>query len=230
MVRTARDVDEALCRRGWFGQQPPEFRQRVLEAATWREYGDRELVLSEGAADHAVYAVIDGLLKYSHLTATGEEYLGKIFKPGDWFNLIGIVEDDTLPLSAYASGGACVLKLTQPAFEGLMTENPRYFAYFAQVLCLNLREAAQRLIDLQKFSTSQRLARFLLDMDATERIVRPEASGELQITQAELCQLLFVSRSTASKILIGWSKAGLVVRLYGGIRVLDHKALRAVAG
>ncbi|WP_462291252.1 hypothetical protein [Haliea sp.] len=50
-------------------------------------------------------------------------------------------------MSAIASGGACVLRLSQSAFEEIMTANPRYFAHFAQVFCANLRELAQRLID-----------------------------------------------------------------------------------
>lgn len=226
---TAGHVEAALCRRGWFSEQDSDFRRQVLASASWREYGHGEIVLSENDTENALYAVVAGLVKYSFLSETGEEYLAKIFKPGDWFNLIAMLDSAPLPLTAHVSGQACMLRLSQSAFESLVSAQPHLYRHFAGVLCGNLRDTAQRLVDLNALGREQRLAKFLLEIDTIERSVDAAGEVDMRITQAELCQLLVLSRATTNRILQSWNTAGWINNRYGRVSIINHQQLEHLA-
>ena len=228
-VWSRKDVEAALCRRGWFGDQPVEFRRLVLNASSWREFGHNETVFSENDSDHALHAVVSGLVKYSNVTETGEEYLAKIFKPGDWLNYIALLDGATLSAIARVSGSACMLRLSQAAFESLVNENPRLHRNFSRILCVNLRDTAQRVLDLNALGPEQRLAKLLLEIEAVEQALDPVGKAELEITQTDLCQLVFLSRASVNRILGSWHNAGWVDRRYGKVVILNHQPLRELA-
>lgn len=227
---TARAVKAALKRRGWFPEQPEEVQQAFLAASSWREYVHGEVVLQPGEVDYALYAVVSGMVKYSHLAVDGQESLGWIFWPGDWFNAMALIDGQRLNHRAHIAGSACVLRLPGRAFRSMAKREPSLYRNLAGICTRNFRDVAMRLTEVGLLKPEQRIARLLVDVDSIRIKQEGKCAEPLHITQQELCELLLLSRSTARKVLAFFSSSGWIEHRYGRIKILDPVALLEVAG
>lgn len=229
-MQTAWAVRTELKKRGWFRSQPPGLQQAIIEGASWREYGHGEFLFGPKQNERWLYGVVSGMVKYSYLTPDGNEYLGAVFYPGDWFNLIAVLDEEVLPHAAYVVGSSCVLGLPAEAYDALTEAEPRYYRNFARISSANFRETAMRLVDIKVLSAEQRVAKLLLQIDGTLRPLDSTCNGFLHITQEELCQLLLLARSTLGKVLASFSRAGWISQRYSRIRVDRPEELRKILG
>jgi CRP-like cAMP-binding protein len=204
--------------------------QEFLAAASWREYGHGDVVLRPGEVDYALYAVVSGMVKHSYLTVDGEESLGWIFWPGDWFNAMALIDGQALNHRTHAAGTACLLRIPGSALGAMTKRQPMLYRNLACICTRNFRAVAMRLTEVGLLKPEQRIAQLLIDIDSIRNGGEGESAEPLHITQQELCELLLLSRSTASKVLGCFSSSGWIRHRYGRIRILDPVALLEVAG
>ncbi|MHA7816934.1 MAG: Crp/Fnr family transcriptional regulator [Pseudohaliea sp.] len=223
-------IEHALKRRGWFREQPVEVQRDILAAATWREYAHGDTILHPGALEDALYAVVSGIVKHSYVTTQGEEHLGWIFWPGDWFNAMALIDGQVLPHRAHVAGAVCLVRVPGKALAALARRQPDVYRRLAGICTQNFRDVAMRLTEVGLLKPEQRIARLLLSVNAIDLELGSEPGTPLHITQKELCELLLLSRSTTGKALASFSAAGWIRHQYGRIHVLKREPLMAVAG
>lgn len=212
--------------RGWLAEQPEELRRAILERAHQHTFYDGELVYSIGDDPGGVHGLVTGMAKIYHDSADGSTLLLKIIKPGDWFGMVAMIDGLPLPHHARISGTTKVITLSKSGFDEIIRENPQYLKNFACVMCENMRLAMDKLADLGTLTPAQRLAKLLLNA-GLDRLDH-ETYHPLDLSQTEMCSLIYASRATVSKLIKDWGNRGLIEYRYRKIQVRDPQTLMAI--
>jgi CRP-like cAMP-binding protein len=116
----------------------------------------------------------------------------------------------------------CVLlQVSDRALGRIAADAPLIWEAVAALLYLQLRSLLQLLAETTALPPRQRLAGRL------EILAR--AAPDVRISQAALGEMVGLSRKTVNARLADFEREGLVRRTYGGVTVLDPKALRRIA-
>lgn len=223
-------INKVLCKRGWLADQSPALQQCILARANHRSYCNGELIYTIGEEPAGLHALVEGSVKLFYDTRDGTELLLKVFKPGDWFGMVALLDELPLPHHARVCGVATVLTLSVQAFNDIVREQPQYLRNFALIASDNMRYAMQRLVDLSVLSPAQRLAKLLLDLGVTGGAFTIDKScSQLELSQSEICQLTNSSRATVNQLLQAWQQKGWIVCRYRTVSVIAPQPLITIA-
>lgn len=207
----------------WTVTLTPEQLARVERDIALQHIPEGGLVARKGErVDHWI-GVCAGLVK---LTSTGPDGRATTFTgvpPGGWFGEGSLLKDEPRRYDGIALSDCTVAKLPRATFQELLDSS----IAFNRHLLIQLNERLAQFIGLVEYER-------LLDPDAKmarcianlfNPTLYPGVGPKLEISQAELAQLVGVSRQRANQSLQALEKAGLLAVEYGGVRVLDLAGL-----
>ena len=181
------------------------------------------------AGDRAeqLFVVLTGRVKYSRLTADGDEIVLDLFTPGECFGFASLLRD---PLN-YLGTAEAMLETELIAWDHRAASqlSDRY-----PIIRMNALNGALRLLgklsdrhcSLFEGVASHRIARALIDVGRRSGGIHPEGI-DVHITNEQLGSLADVSRFTASRVLSNWNKAGVITKERETVRIHSPEALLA---
>jgi len=186
--------------------------ENVLAQGRTLKVAPKTRVCTGGDKAQCLFVVLSGKVKYSRLTAAGDEIILRLFTPGESFGLATLLPD---PLN--------YLGTAEALFAGELLvwdhdEISRLADHYHQIKTNALRIAlrllgalSDRHASLFEGSTRYRVAHALIDVGRRSGKIHPQGI-DVHITNEQLGALADVSRFTASRILSGWNKAGVVTK------------------
>jgi CRP/FNR family transcriptional regulator, nitrogen oxide reductase regulator len=211
-----------------FSGLAPEVIQAVAERFRARHLRRGEFAFLEGDRADALNLLVTGRIKVVRETEAGREAIIRLIEPGEIFGSAGGWGEPVYPASAVAQEEAEILRLPAERFLELIRSEPDFAVAVVAELGARLRDAAERIRDLQTEQVEQRIARALVRQ---ARKAVPAASGalELSLSRKDLAELSGTTLSTASRTLSDWARRGIVAGGRERVRVLDVEALMALA-
>ena len=201
-------------------------RQRAVEDLKITEAGPGEYVCRTGRPVTYWFGVIDGLLKMSSDNAEGKTmtYIG--MPPGGWFGEGTALKRESYRYNIQALRNSRVAGLHVDTFHWLLDHSIGFNRFIMNQLNERLGQfIAAREIDRLN-SPDIRVARSLAAL--FNPVLYPGVGEVLRITQQELAYLVGLSRQRVNEALTALAEQGAIRVEYGGLRVLDLAALRAV--
>ena len=213
-------------------QRSPLFRglapaalERIAALATQRNYGEGEIVCSQGDPGDALYAVVTGRIRISSGAADGREIFLNIMEPGDSFGEIALLDGGTRTATAVAMVASELVSLRRDHLLALLEREPRVALELLRLCGERLRWTSGLLEDAALLDASARLAKRLLSLGQLHG-ERTGSGYTLRISQEDLANFLGVSRQAVNQQLQAWKAQGWVELGRGSVTVQDVSAIQ----
>jgi CRP/FNR family cyclic AMP-dependent transcriptional regulator len=215
--------------RSFLAQVDPAGRRTLAQLGTSRDYRPRTALFHQGEPSRHVLVLVDGWVKVTLTSRTGEEALLAIRGPGD------IVGDqsavDGKPRSATVTA---LTQLTARVIDGerfldCLSHHPAVALGLLRHLSANLRESDYKRLEYVSASSSSRLAALLLSLVAEHGEPSPEGVViNLPLTQRELATAAATSREVVARTLRTLRARDIVRTRRQAIVVMRPEVLRSL--
>ena len=194
-----------------FSSLPDAEREALVARTEMRELGRREILFHRGDPGDRVYLVLDGQVKLTQVTPTGEEVIVALLRQGDAFAVVAAMQEITYPVAAEAMVPSRLLAWRRQVLAETMRRFPAMSLDATQIVSQRMRELQDRFRDVATLPVPARLARALLRL-AEEHGVETRRGVELDLvlSREDLAQLTGTTLYTVSRLLSGWQEEGLV--------------------
>lgn len=204
----------------------PDQRQAVLAAAATRRLERRDILERQGDPAHTFYLVDAGYLKLTQITAAGDEVVVRFVGPGEPYGGVVVFDHETYPVTAQAVEGVTVLGWSRTTLRRLLDECPQLRTNITAEIARHMRDALQRVQQLQTTRVGQRLAATLL------MLAQPVGTALMiahPITRQELAEMTGTTLFTVSRTLSDWESRGLIATIDGRIHLKQPARLEGLA-
>ncbi len=212
---------DRLAQHDWFRQQPPDQAQALLRAGQLRRLTAGTWVYGEGDEAAGMLAVIEGGLRLYAQAPGGREALVGAMQPGAIMGQSALFGGGPRLVTAICAEDSLLFLLSDRALARVAADHPGVWRDLTGLIYRQLQLAIQVMAERTALSPRAQLAARLLLMSRETPLV--------QVGQAEMAEMLGVSRKAVNGWLRGWEKAGLVKIGYGAVEVTGRRGLTAEA-
>lgn len=202
----------------WFARQPTERRDALLRAGRLSRRGAGEWMHGEGDEETGVLAVVEGGLKLYGQAPGGREALIGLLPAGTVIGQSVAFGGGPRIVTAIAATPVTVFTLSDRALRQVAADHAGLWEALSALVYGQLRLNAQAVAEFVALKPRQRLISRLLQMSA-------QAGGEIAVSQADLAEMIGVTRKAVNGWLGELEGQGRVARGYGVIAVLDRAGL-----
>ncbi len=218
-----------LVRGQWFSHLPPDFQRSLLRAARLRVLAAGQFLFKRGDPPCGLYAVLEGAVRISAVSAQGKEAVLSLVETPHWFGEICLFDNLPRTHDALATGACTLLQIPQVAILKILEQQPVFWRDMALLMSHKLRLSLINIEQISLMPASKRLAHRLL-MIAQGYGEIEQARRVLQLPQEDLAAMLGLSRQTINSLLKALEQQGIIGLSYGAIEILDLAGLRLAAG
>src|SRR5262245_12116938 len=214
-----------------FRELTPADREGFAALSRLRKLRDGELIGRVGQPIAEVWIVLDGGLRLSTVTETGEEFIYAVLGPGSFYglgNVVGVMNSLT---DARAFGPTELAIMDGEPLLALLDGNPRLWQHVAKLMVRRLSLAMSVIRDFSVAPLDQRIVRRLLGQAMSGGAdITGAAPIELRVNQSDLGRMLGSSRSRVNAELKRMEGGGLIEIGYRNLTLVDLPRLREIAG
>ena len=200
----------------------------LASRAVRRRFKAATRIMNEGSPGDSLHVVVTGMLNVVKETVAGQETTVATLGPGQCFGEQAVLDGYPRSASVIAAQSTETLMLTRDAFFEWLKDRPKAGFAIMETLSLRLRSMDRKFADLVALDTTHRLAKQILSLAAIHDIEAVMNNGTLvmKYTQAELAQMLGVTRETVNKELNQFQKDGWIALKRGAVIITDMGALK----
>jgi CRP-like cAMP-binding protein len=142
---------------------------------------------------------------------SGREVILSVFKPGDFFGEMSLLDNQPRSANVIAVEESRLLVLDRSSFAKHLSSNPRTALNVLSEMSKRLRRADAIIGNLALLDVYGRVARFLRELAKSEGHDTPEGVEIKQRpTQAEIAAMIGTSRETVSRALSEFQRRGFI--------------------
>jgi CRP/FNR family transcriptional regulator, cyclic AMP receptor protein len=195
------------------GMDPAEL-DRIEAKCRMLEPRDGTSVFSEGDAADAAYAIIAGTghVRIGTLDRSSKGLLFEVFRAGDIFGEMGILDGSPRSADAVVEGRVRLLRIGSQVFLDALHGNAELGANLCHIFAMRLRRTSILFRDATFETLEVRLAKQLLYLarrEGRDTVQGRQLAGRLR--QGDLADLLGATTRSIITILNSWRADGLVV-------------------
>ncbi len=188
---------------------PQAFLGRAEAGKTIETYARNDKIFSQGEVADAVFFIQKGKVKITVLSEHGKEAVVGIFSAGQFFGE-ACLDGAQLRTATSAAMEDCVItSITKAAMLAMLSEEPRFSAFFLTYLLSRNSRIEDDLIDQLFNSSERRLARLLLLL---ADFGKDGGTGPIPVTlsQETLAEMIGTTRSRVSFFMNKFRKKGFI--------------------
>ena len=224
ITRSRAATDAELAGIPWLATLAPAERLRALDDLRVVRAEPGEVICRVGRPAAHWLGLVDGLLKMSNDSASGQAMTFTGVPPGGWFGEGTVLKHEHYRYNIQALRSSLVAGITVQTFDWLLDHSIGFNRFVMNQLNERLGQfIAAREID-RLTHPDERVARNLAAL--FHPVLYPGVGTLLRITQQELGYLVGLSRQRVNEALRALQTAGVIAVEYGGVRVLDLEGLR----
>jgi CRP/FNR family cyclic AMP-dependent transcriptional regulator len=190
-----------------FKMLPHECLRRLEHGATRIDPRNGAQIFSQGDPADSIYAIIagDGHVRIGSGDRRGKRLMVEVFRVGDIFGEIGVIDGGPRTAGAYAEGRVGALRIKASTFMTLLAQQPVLGESLCRVLANRLRRTFMLMEDATFEPLEVRLARqilYLADLESRNTPDGVRVAGRFR--QADLADLLGTTPRSIITILNHW--------------------------
>lgn len=221
------EISELLARNFLFRNLDPDVIERIAALGSTVELAGNQVLFLKGDEGDALYGVLGGRIRISSGDADGKEIILNIIDPGDIFGEIALLDGKPRTADASAMAPSQLLRVQRSDFLGLMAAESRLTQHLMEMVCDRIRKTSEMLEDSAFLDLPARLAKRLLSLAKYYGEANQETTlTGIQISQAELGQLMGTSRESINKHLQYWRGRGWITLGRGRVTIDQPDALQ----
>ena len=197
----------------------------ILEAATKRRFLENSVITYQGHPGNHLFLLLHGSARYFYLTQEGQKVLLRWLPPGEIFGGAALLRRPSeYKVSAEMVKTGCALEWDRATIRGLVARYPRLLENALAIVSDYLDGYVAVHVSMTCHTARQRLAQVLVGL--ASGIGRKVPTGvELSVSNEDLANAANVTPFTASRLLSGWQRSGLVVKSRGKVMLRSPERL-----
>lgn len=181
-----------------------------------------ETIFHQGSPGSVLYIIANGQVRIYTTGETGQELSVTIFRAGDFFGELALLDNQPRSASAEAMVATRTLTLHRADFLPIVTEHPAIAIAILETLAARLRSSNTYAGHLANYTAPQRVVHQLLNLASRYGITNGGATSiELNLTQDDLASLSGTTRETVNRVLANLRDQGLIQVERARVRILD---------
>jgi CRP/FNR family transcriptional regulator, cyclic AMP receptor protein len=184
-------------------------------------------IFAKGDPGSGLMGVLSGMVKVSVASAEGKDIVLNIFREGEIFGEIALLDGRPRTADATAMSDCELIVIERRDFVPFLSDHPDVTIKFIEILCSRLRRTSEQVQDVTFLNLPTRLAKTLIQLTTDPDSSTPKR--KVSITQREISQIIGRSRESTNKQLRVWAKRGWIRLERGGVSVLAPDKLAAAA-
>jgi CRP-like cAMP-binding protein len=218
----------ALLRQGpWFGALDTELQDSILERCRRLSRRAGTVLYSQGASVPGLFALVEGQIAVTRWVDPDREVLLHVGDPGLWFGEISVLTGKPSLVAVAAHTDVRLLLLPIQEIERIVAEDPRRYRDFARLAIERYAMLVRRSADTHGLAPEDLLVSRLDEIVGLRQAESLPGQGlEISVTQAQLAEVLGLSRQTVNELLHRLQARGLVEVRFKGIWIPDPERLR----
>ena len=210
-----------------FRDLPPAVIERLGSYMKTRRVARGTTMFAKGDPGSGLMGVLAGAVKVSVASADGKDIVLNVFREGDIFGEIALLDGRPRTADATAMSDCELIVIERRDFVPFLSSQPDVMLKFIEILCSRLRRTSEQVQDITFLNLPTRLAKTLLQL--TGGVQGSATPTKAMITQREISQMIGMSRESTNKQLRAWAKRGWIRLERGGVGVLALDKLAAIA-
>ncbi|MBK5284129.1 MAG: response regulator [Bacteroidia bacterium] len=198
--------------------------KKLSEERDVHAYKKKETVYDEGNYPKGIYFVNRGKVKTYKTHEQGKEFITGLYKDGDFFGYLALLEDGKYTDSATALDDSEVCLIPKEDFFSLIYKNAEVSRRFIKMLSDNLQEKEEQLLNLAYNSVRKRVAEALITLH-TRYKKENEKQFTITISREDLANLAGTATETTIRTLSDFKEEGLIEIKGGTITVVSYDKL-----
>ncbi|MCL6416481.1 Crp/Fnr family transcriptional regulator [Aestuariirhabdus sp. Z084] len=210
---------------GLFASMDPNLQQSLLKHARHIQLPPSQVLYRRGDKPKGFYGLLSGEIQLTASDSTGKQLLFGTIEAGWWCGEIPALDGEPYAQTATAIVQSELLMIPLTEFDRVLSEHPELYRHFIRILCRRIRLAGQLLEESAFYDLTTRVASQLLRLC---RLHRPDATQHLQYSQAQIADMLGITRQSLHRVLKNWQQQGWIELSYASIKIDRPDALRAL--
>lgn len=206
--------------------------QEALDAITFRAtYPKGALLLAEGEPPRGVFLLCSGRVKLSASSADGKTMILRVTEPGEVVGMPAAISGKPYDVTAEVLEPVQASFIPRDLFLRFLAEHGEAALRIAQLLSNIYHHTCRevRALGLSR-SSSQKLAKFLLDWSGRPGLRYTDGRVALTLTHEEIAQTINTSRETVSRLLAQLRRDQVIQTRGTSLLIRNRKALQLLAG
>ncbi|MCO6431537.1 MAG: response regulator [Deltaproteobacteria bacterium] len=208
----------------------PEKELRVLASACQiQPLKAGELIAHEGDDDVPCFIVVSGRVALIKTSLNGKELIVQLLPPGDLFNLIMALKQDTAPLTARAQTDTDILRVPLSHFMMILDQHPEIYRIFVDQMAACLRASHDFARGLAHDRVEVRIASALCAL-VPRFASNQEEAYTIAMTRQEIADLTGTTPETAIRTTKAMERLAILnLERPGVIKISDLEGLQELA-
>lgn len=198
--------------------------KKLSEERDVHTYRKKETVYDEGNYPKGIYFINKGKVKSYRTHENGKEFITGLYKEGDFFGYLALLEDGKYSDSAMTLDDSEICLIPKEDFFSLIYKNAEVSRRFIRMLSDNLHEKEEQLLNLAYNSVRKRVAEALITLHARYK-KEDEKQFSLSISREDLANLAGTATETTIRTLSDFKDEGLIEIKGGTITLLQSEKL-----
>lgn len=212
----------------WFRALSKASVDQLAAAAHVRRIKDNHLWVSRSEVAPGLAIILQGGLRMVVVAETGRAHTISILRKGAVWGAISVVDGKPNVHDVHAYGATRLLVIERKAMRRALSNSDVALAIM-QIFAYRLHKAYAMVDDHALRPLETRLARFLLTLKPADEEERPRRDPcFVRITQDEVANAIGCTRPTANQKLRRLEELAMIKRAYGGLNILNRRALRSL--
>lgn len=192
-----------------------------------QSYKRKESIFREDDFANYLFYIQEGLVKTIKTDTYGKDFLSDIFKEGEFFGFIGLMDGKEYRKTAIAMENSKIAIIPRDEFLNLLAGDSEVNTYFIKRLMAQLRDKEDRLLQMAYAPVKERVADTLIHFRQKEGDLHG-AHYKLKISREDLASMVGTSKESLIRTLSEMKKEGLVDTDGQDIDILDEKGLNSL--
>ncbi|MBC7863937.1 MAG: Crp/Fnr family transcriptional regulator, partial [Bacteroidia bacterium] len=199
--------------------------KKSSEDREMRNYRKKDVIYGEGNHPKGIYFLAKGKVKTFKTNELGKEFITGLYKEGDFFGYLALLEESEYTDSAGVLEDAEVCLVPKEEFYSLVYKNAEVSRKFLKMLSDDLQEKEEQLLKIAYNSVRKRVAEALVTL--YNRYKKDEEEKfSINISREDLANLAGTATETTIRTLSDFKEEG-TIEIHGGtIRILSFPKLQ----
>lgn len=198
--------------------------KRLSEENELRSYKRKEEIYKEGSFPKGLYLLVSGKIKTCKTNDDGKELITGLYKDGDYFGYIALLEDAKHADSAVVLEDAQVCMVPKADFYELVYKNAEVSRKFIQMLSNQVQQREAQLLKLAYNSARKKVADALLTLQEKYQ-QKPGENFSMQISREDLANIAGIATESTIRTLSDLKDEKLIEIQSSKITILNYPKL-----
>lgn len=201
--------------------------KKLSEERDVRIYKKKSDIYKEGSFPKGIYFINKGKVKTFHTNEFGKELITELYKEGDFFGYLSLLQDEKYTESATALEDSEIYMLPKEDFFSLIYKNSEVSKKFIEILSDNLKEKEKQLVKLAYNSVRKRVAEALVKLSDKYK-KEQEQVFSMNISREDLANMVGTATETVIRTLSDFKEDKLIEITGSNITITNYTKLASM--